>query len=92
MSKISFRKLYFLTYEKMLFAMDILLRVGQKFKSRVDQYELLDTQSNTDSTVLDHLIVRHRKTHEKFIMKVIPHDAPDYGTGAAAKMAIQINV
>ena len=62
----------------MLSAMDILLRVGQKFKSRVDQYEVVDTQSDTGITVLDHQIVRHRKTHEKFLMKVIPHDAPDY--------------
>ena len=63
----------------MLSAMDLLLRVGQKFKSRADQYEVIRTQSaDTDNTVLDHQIVRHRKTNEKFLMKVIPHDAPDY--------------
>ena len=58
--------------------MDLLLRVGQKFQSRADQYEVVETQSDTDTTVLNHQIVRHRKTREKFLMKVIPHDAPDY--------------
>ena len=77
-SRTSFRKLYFLTYDKMLSAMDLLLRVGQKFQSRADQYEVVETQSDTDTTVLNHQIVRHRKTREKFLMKVIPHDAPDY--------------
>ena len=62
----------------MLSAMDLLLRVGQRFKSRADQYEVISTQSDTDITVLDHQIVRHKKTNEKFLMKVIPHDAPDY--------------
>ena len=61
----------------MLSAMDLLLRIGQKFKSRADQYEVIGAQSDSDNTVLDHQIVRHRKTNEKFLMKVIPHDAPD---------------
>ena len=63
----------------MLSAMDLLLRVGQRFKSRADQYEVFETQPDTaDVTVLDHQIVRHRVTREKFLLKVIPHDAPDY--------------
>ena len=78
-SKQGYRKLYFLTHDQMLAAIDLFLRVGQKFKSRADQYEVVDTQSDTaDRTVLDHQIVRHRVTFEKFLMKVLPHDAPDF--------------
>ena len=54
MSKIGYRKLYFLTYEQMLSAIEFLIRVGQKFKSRADQYEVIETQSDTDNTVLYH--------------------------------------
>ena len=43
MSKEGYRKLYFLTHDQMLAAMDLLLCVGQKFKSRADQYEVIDT-------------------------------------------------
>ena len=79
MSKEGYRKLYFMTHDQMLAALDLLLSVGQKFKSRADQYEVVETQPDTaDVTVLDHQIVRHRLTREKFLLKVIPHDAPDY--------------
>ena len=58
--------------------MDLLIRVGQKFESRADQYEVYGAQPDSDNTVLAHQIVRHRVTREKVLMKVIPHDAPDY--------------
>ena len=32
--------------------------------------------SLADETILEHLIVRHKVTHEKFIMKTIAHDEP----------------
>ena len=31
----------------------------------------------TDETILQHFVVKHRVTHERFIMKAIPHDEPD---------------
>ena len=77
-SKHNYRILYFLTHEEMLAAMDLLIRVGQKFEHRADQHEVYGAQPDTENTVLDHQIVRHRVTREKFLKKVIPHDAPDY--------------
>ena len=68
-----YRKLYFLTYEQMVEAVDFLVVQGQKFKSREDQYKVLDRLPGT--LVLERLIVRHRITKEKLIMKKIRADA-----------------
>ena len=40
-SKIGFRKLYFLTYEQMLSAVELLILKGQKFKDRAAQYRVV---------------------------------------------------
>ena len=62
----------------MLAAIDTVLRVGQSFERKADQYEIIGLPSPAVETVLEQKIVRHRVTGEKFIMKVIPHDAPKF--------------
>ena len=40
-TKEGYRKLLFLSHEEMLAASDYLIRVGQKFERRADQYEII---------------------------------------------------
>ena len=45
-SKTGYRKLYFQDYEEMLAAAELLLRAGQGFEKRIDQYEVLGMSPN----------------------------------------------
>ena len=69
------RKLFFLSHDQMLSALDVLIRVGQKFARRADQYQVID-QKLSGEVVLKHKVVIHRLTRQKHILKTIPHDAP----------------
>ena len=59
----------------MIEAVNFLVVKGQKFKSREDQYKVKDKMP--DTLVLERLIVRHRITKERLVMKVIRTDAQD---------------
>ena len=64
-----------MTFEQMAEAVDFLVLQGQRFKRRVDQYKVLGSLPGT--LVLERLLVRHRITKEKLIMKVIRYDTQD---------------
>ena len=74
-SQAGIRKLFFLSHDQMLSALDLLIRVGQKFARRADQYQVID-QKLSGEVVLRRKVVIHKLTRQKYILKTIPHDAP----------------
>ena len=61
-----------MTFEQMAEAVDFLVLQGQRFKRREEQYKVFGSVPGT--LILEQLLVRHRITKEKFIMKVIRND------------------
>ena len=59
----------------MMGTLDFLLHKGQKFKRRVDQYKVVGYWP--ESPVHERMIVKHRVTHEKFLMKKIASNVPE---------------
>ena len=71
-SKEAHRKLYFLSFEQMQAGIDFLIFKGQGFASRANQYKVI---GRCPDPIMDSkLLVRHRVTHDKLIMKFIRHD------------------
>ena len=58
----------------MLGMVDFLLHKGYKFKRRVDSYKVGYCPENP---VHERVIVKHRVTHEKFLMKRIASNVPE---------------
>ena len=56
----------------MLAAVDFILVEGQNFENRSVQYNVVD---RLNPVIFDKLVVKHKITKEKFLMKMIPHDA-----------------
>ena len=54
-------------------AIDFMLLHGQNFAQREFQYRVID---NLEKYILGRQIVKHKVTKEKFVMKMIPYDAP----------------
>ena len=71
-SRSGFRKIYFLSYQHMVDAIDFILLHGQSFSKRDFQYNLVES---LDPYICERSIVKHRVTKDKLLMKVIPHDA-----------------
>ena len=57
----------------MVDAARFLIYQGQKFEKRQDQYKIVERIPNT--LVLERLLVKHKITREKLLMKIIPNDA-----------------
>ena len=55
----------------MLAAVDFILVEGQNFENRSVQYNVVD---RLNPVIFDRLVVKHRVTKQKFLMKKIPHD------------------
>ena len=81
-SKFGQRKLYFLSHAQMVGTLNFILLKGQKFKKREDQYKIID--SIPMNLVHERFIVKHRVTHEKFLMKIITDEA-------AEEIKLQVN-
>ena len=72
--KQGYRKIYFLSYEQMQTAIDFLVCKGQRFASRCEQYKIVE--SYPDPIFDNKLIVVHKITKQKFLMKFTSHDEP----------------
>ena len=73
-TKQGYRKIYFLSYEHLQIGIDFLVCQGQRFTSREDQYKIVGDYP--DSIMDNKMIVAHRLTKERFLMKLISHGAP----------------
>ena len=52
-------------------AVDFILAQGQNFAKRALQYSVVD---RLNPVILDKLVVKHKVTKERFLMKMIAHD------------------
>ena len=64
------RKLFFLNYENMLAAADTLIKAQQT--TRVKQYKMI--KKLPDNGISERKLVKHRFTHQVFVMQIIPHN------------------
>ena len=63
-----------MTHEKMLEGFRFIL-AAQGFKNRLDQYKSTK-RVNSENPIIGIRLVSHRYTSEKFVMKMVPLDAP----------------